>query len=60
MINDGGVFSTIHGEYIISIFVTKFDDNKCYGENLGVKYSSKLSRLIFNYFMEREGNFNNK
>ena len=43
--NDGGIISTIYGDYIICIFITNFDTR-----NNGIKYGGIISKNVYDFF----------
>jgi len=46
--NDGGIISTVYGEYIISIFILGFD---CYNHEEVINCASEISKIIFDNFI---------
>ena len=53
--NDGGIISTQYGDYIISIFVSNLDDLSFNSDNKGIEIGGKISKLIYDNFIENEG-----
>ena len=53
--NDGGIISTQYGDYIISIFVSNLDDLSFNFDNKGIEIGGKISKLIYDNFIENEG-----
>ena len=53
--NDGGIISTQYGDYIISIFVSNLDDLSFNFDNKGIEIGGKISKLIYENFIENEG-----
>lgn len=61
--NDGGIFSTKDGDYIVSIFINDFSDYYFYNDNPAIILGSKISNLLFETFKKNNGVFienNNK
>ena len=52
--NDGGIFSTKAGSYIISIFISDFKDRGFYIDNPATILGGKISRIVFEHFKENE------
>ena len=50
--NDGGIVSTIYGDYIISIFISNIDDLQYNYDNKGIELGAKISKIIFEYFIK--------
>ena len=53
--NDGGIISTIYGEYIISIFISDIDDLQFNYDNEGIELGAKIGKIIFNEFIKNRG-----
>lgn len=55
--NDGGIFSTKYGDYIVSIFINNFSDYYFYNDNPAIILGSKISNLLFETFKENRRYF---
>lgn len=55
--NDGGIFSTKCGDYIVSIFINNFADYYFYNDNPAIILGSKISQLLFETFKKNNGTF---
>lgn len=55
--NDGGIFHTPYGDYIIIIFTKDFVDNLYYNEHESYRFGGKISRLMFDQFIGLKGSF---
>lgn len=55
--NDGGIFSTKCGYYIVSIFINNFADYYFYNDNPAIILGSKINKLLFETFKENGGTF---
>lgn len=55
--NDGGIISTIYGEYIVSIFVSDVDDLQFNYDNKGIEIGAEIHKVIFDTFIENKGEF---
>lgn len=55
--NDGGIISTIHGDYIISIFISGFDEMYLHYNNEAINCGSKIHKIIFDEFIKNKGSF---
>lgn len=53
--NDGGIISTIYGDYIIAIFIAGFDEMYLYYNNEATTLGSEIHNVIFNNFVQNEG-----
>jgi beta-lactamase class A len=53
--NDGGIISTIYGEYIVSIFVSDIDDLQFNYDNKGINCGSEINKIIFDLFIKNRG-----
>lgn len=53
--NDGGIISTIYGEYIISVFVSNIKDLQFNYDNEGIELGAKISKIIFDNFVKNKG-----
>ena len=49
--NDGGIISTIYGDYIISVFINKFNDKYFYSDNIATIAGGEISNMIFDNFI---------
>ena len=52
--NDGGIISTSVGSYIISIFISDFEDHYFYYDNPATVLGGKISKMVFESF-EKNG-----
>ena len=52
--NDGGIISTKVGNYILSIFISDFDDYCFYDDNPATILGGKISKLIYDNFKNNE------
>ena len=48
--NDGGIISTKAGNYIISIFISGFEDHYFYNDNPATILGGKISQMVFETF----------
>lgn len=55
IINDGGIISTIYGNYVISIFAREKYDGKRIKEFSTADVCSKISALILNKYLSKKG-----
>lgn len=55
--NDGGIFSTQCGDYIVSIFINNFSDYYFYNDNPAIILGSKINNLLFETFKKNKGTF---
>ncbi|MDR1514911.1 MAG: class A beta-lactamase-related serine hydrolase, partial [Synergistaceae bacterium] len=55
--NDGGVVGTPFGRYVIAIFTKDFRDRQYHRGHESYLYGSRVSRLLFDQFLAREGRF---
>lgn len=55
--NDGGIFSTKYGDYIVSVFINNFSDYYFYNDNPAIILGSKISNLLFETFKENRRYF---
>jgi beta-lactamase class A len=53
--NDGGIISTIYGEYIVSLFVSDIDDLQFNYDNKGINCGAYINKIIFDSFMKNKG-----
>ena len=51
--NDGGIVSTIYGDYILVIFIKDFKDEFYMNDSYAYEYGRKISNIIFNNFINR-------
>ena len=52
--NDGGIISTKVGNYILSIFISDFDDYCFYDDNPATILGGKISKLIYDNFKNND------
>jgi beta-lactamase class A len=55
--NDGGIISTVYGEYIISIFVSDIDDLQFNYDNEGINCGAEINKIIYDLFVRNRGEF---
>lgn len=55
--NDGGIFHTPYGDYVLVIFTKEFRDPLYHNEHESYHRGAKLSRLVFDHYLAREGSF---
>ena len=55
--NDGGIISTQVGEYIISIFISGFNEMYIYYNNEAINIGSKIHKNIYNTYIKNKGCF---
>lgn len=55
--NDGGVVVTPFGSYVIAIFTKDFHDRQYHKGHESHLYGSRVSRLLFDQYLAREGRF---
>jgi|SRR6056297_471977 len=55
--NDGGIFHTPYGSYVLVIFTKKFKDPLYYNEHESYIFGSRASRLIFDQYLALRGTF---
>lgn len=55
---DGGIISTVYGDYVISIFISNLDDLRFNFDNVGIELGGKISKIVYDNFMENKGKFN--
>lgn len=48
--NDGGIISTLNGDYVISIFMDGLKDFYFYNDNPAIVLGAKISKLVFDEF----------
>ena len=53
--NDGGIFSTEDGSYIISIFISGMEDRGFYPDNPAILLGGKISKVVLKTFKENNG-----
>lgn len=53
--NDGGIFSTEDGSYIISIFISGMEDRGFYPDNPAILLGGKISKIVLKSFKENNG-----
>lgn len=49
--NDGGIFFTAWGDYLLCIFTKDFGDEHYHDQHEAYHYGSRISRLIFDHFL---------
>lgn len=52
--NDGGIVSTIYGDYILVIFIKDFKDENYLNDEYVYNQGRKISNIIFNEFIRKE------
>lgn len=52
--NDGGIVSTIYGDYILTIFIKDFKDEDYRNDEYVYNQGRKISNIIFNEFIRKE------
>ncbi len=57
--NDGGIISTKHGEYIVSIFINNFKDYYFYNNNPAILLGSEINKVLFEVIEKNDGKFSN-
>lgn len=55
--NDGGIFFTPYGGYVLTILTKEFSDKLFYSEHESYKFGPQVSRLVLDHFLSREGRF---
>lgn len=55
--NDGGIVSTPYGKYVIVMLHKDFHDKMYYQEHPAIVFGAKISRLVFDQFLAKEGCF---
>ncbi len=53
--NDGGIISTIYGEYIVSIFISGFDEMYFHYNNEAINCGSTIHKVIYKEFISNKG-----
>ena len=53
--NDGGIISTSEGNYIISLFISDFEDHYFYYDNPATVLGGKISKIVFETFENNKG-----
>lgn len=53
--NDGGIISTIYGNYIISLFISDIDDLQFNYDNKAIELGGKVSEVVYKSFIENKG-----
>ena len=53
--NDGGIISTIYGDYIISIFISDIDDLTFNINNKGLDVGAKINKFVYESFTQNKG-----
>lgn len=51
--NDGGIVSTIYGNYILTILIKDFKDENYMNDEYPYSQGRKISGMIFNEFIEK-------
>ena len=49
--NDGGIVSTIYGNYVLTIFIKNFKDKNYLNDEYAYSQGRKISSVIFNEFI---------
>lgn len=52
--NDGGIVSTIYGDYVLVILIKDFKDEFYMSDNYVYSYGKRISNIMFNSFVKRE------
>ncbi|MDR0615900.1 MAG: class A beta-lactamase-related serine hydrolase [Synergistaceae bacterium] len=55
--NDGGIVGTPFGSYVIAIFTKDFRDRQYHRGHESQVYGARVSRLLFDQYLAREGDF---
>lgn len=55
--NDGGIISTIYGDYIVSIFISNIDDLRYNCDNKAIEIGAKINKQIYDEFIINKGVF---
>jgi len=55
--NDGGIIHTPYGDYVLVIFTKEFHDPLYYNEHESYYWGARVSRLIFDHYLAKEGRF---
>ncbi|MDR1132728.1 MAG: class A beta-lactamase-related serine hydrolase [Synergistaceae bacterium] len=55
--NDGGVVGTPYGRYAIAVLTKDFRDTQCHKDHESHTYGARVSRLLFDQYMAKEGRF---
>lgn len=53
--NDGGIISTMYGDYIISMFISNIKDLQFNYDNEGIEFGAKICKIIFDNFIKNKG-----
>lgn len=53
--NDGGIISTIYGDYIISLFISGVDDLQFNYDNKAIELGGKIGSIVYKRFIDNEG-----
>jgi beta-lactamase class A len=55
--NDGGIIGTPYGRYILVILTKNFHDTQYHKDHESHVYGARVSRLLFDQYLAREGSF---
>jgi beta-lactamase class A len=55
--NDGGIVGTPYGRYVLAILTRDFHDTQCHKDHESHTYGARVSRLLFDQYMAKEGRF---
>ncbi|MBS7527314.1 serine hydrolase [Fusibacter paucivorans] len=55
--NDGGIFYTPYGGYVLTLLTKNFSDKLFYNEHESFKFGPQVSRLLLDHFISKEGSF---
>ena len=55
--NDGGLFFTPYGGYVLTILTKDFSDKLFYPEHETYKFGPQVSKLVLDHYLSREGRF---
>ncbi len=53
--NDGGIISTVYGDFIVSIFISNIKDLQFNYDNKGIETGAAICKIIFNNFIKNKG-----
>lgn len=56
--NDGGIFHTPYGKYVVVIFTKNFKDPLYHNGHESYRFGARISRLLFDQFLALQGTFN--
>ena len=55
--NDGGIVYTPYGNYVVVVFTKEFSDPLYYNDHESYHFGARISRLLFDQYIAREGSF---